>query len=64
MLTQIFDPFRRAAGGYARRGGLGLGLFITKSIIEAHGGEISVRSDERGTVFAFALPRLSPPLGR
>lgn len=57
LLAVIFDPFRRASGGYARRAGLGLGLFISKSILDAHDGSIAVRSDERGTVFELVLPR-------
>jgi signal transduction histidine kinase len=37
--------------------GTGLGLYITKSIIEAHGGRIKVRSEEgRGSNFSFTLP--------
>jgi PAS domain S-box-containing protein len=57
MLEVIFDPFRRAAHGYARRTGLGLGLFISKSVVEAHGGSISVRSKDGETVFSIELPR-------
>ncbi len=57
MLPIIFDPFRRAAEGLARRGGLGLGLYISRSIAEAHGGTIEVRSDDQGTVFVMSLPR-------
>ena len=40
-------------------GGTGLGLFISKSIIEAHGGTISAgnnEDDERGATFTFTLP--------
>jgi signal transduction histidine kinase len=37
--------------------GTGLGLYITKSIVEAHGGQIEVRSEEgRGSTFSFTLP--------
>jgi len=38
--------------------GTGLGLFISKSIIEAHGGKIWVQNnaDGKGVTFAFALP--------
>jgi PAS domain S-box-containing protein len=57
LLEIIFDPFQRAGGGYARRAGLGLGLFITKSIVESHRGTIAARSDETGTSFTVILPR-------
>lgn len=57
LLPIIFDPFQRAGGGYARRAGLGLGLFITKSIVESHRGSVSARSDETGTTFSVLLPR-------
>ena len=37
--------------------GTGLGLYITKAIIESHGGTISVRSEEgHGTTFTFRIP--------
>lgn len=52
-----FDPFQRATSGYTRRAGLGLGLFITKSIVDAHGGTVEVRSDDSETAFIVVLPR-------
>ena len=60
LLPRIFDPFRRATD---RRGkeGLGLGLFIVRQIVDAHGGEVSVRSTaEEGTTFTVTMPRSSP----
>jgi len=59
VLPAIFDPFRRQAGRPSRNNdGLGLGLFICRELVAAHGGEISVRSsDEGGTVFTVRLPR-------
>ncbi len=57
LLPRIFDPFR---GGRTSSGsrGLGLGLFITQQVIEAHGGRISVNSSPAaGTAFTVTLPR-------
>jgi signal transduction histidine kinase len=50
----IFDPFVR--GSARTRGGSGLGLFITRRIVEAHDGRIWVEGGERSTTFRFALP--------
>ena len=54
----IFEPFRqRAAGGPARGGGLGLGLYIAQQIARAHGGTLDVRSSvEEGTTFTARFP--------
>jgi len=55
VLPHIFEPGRR---GDARSGGLGLGLFIVRQIVLAHGGTIEVRSSEgEGTTFTARLPR-------
>lgn len=53
-LPHVFD---RYWSGRVKRGGAGLGLAISKGIIDAHGGRITVDSIEgRGTAFVFTLP--------
>ncbi|MGK3989340.1 sensor histidine kinase [Sorangium sp. So ce136] len=63
LLPVIFDPFRRGDQQHAdlrRSNGLGLGLFIAKAIVDAHGGSIEVTSTpEQGTTFRVMLPRSS-----
>ncbi len=56
---QIFDRFQRVEGRMTRsRPGAGLGLFICRAIVEAHGGRIWVESMLRqGSTFLFSLPR-------
>lgn len=55
-LTRIFKPFERAVSK-SHFGGLGLGLYICKQIIEAHQGTISVQSKlQEGTVFNLEFP--------
>jgi signal transduction histidine kinase len=50
----IFDPFARGVG--APRGGKGLGLFITRRVIEAHDGAIWFEPSDEGTTFRIRLP--------
>lgn len=55
-IKHLFERFYRAEGDTAR-GGTGLGLFISRQIIEAHGGRIWVESKiGKGSTFSFALP--------
>ncbi len=54
----IFEPFRTRRTDHQRGGGLGLGLYIARQIVEAHGGRISVASTRPGrTTFRVLLPR-------
>ena len=54
----IFDMFYSASNQIAdSRRSMGLGLALCKSILAAHGGEITVRDNQpTGTVFSFTLP--------
>lgn len=54
----LFDLFYTAGGGAPdSRRGLGLGLNLCKSIVEAHGGQIGIQDNQpRGAVFDFTLP--------
>lgn len=62
QIERIFDRFHRGGSERTRHGeGAGLGLAITRSIVRAHGGEISARSADGVTRFAIALPRHGAP---
>jgi two-component system, sensor histidine kinase and response regulator len=66
LMPRIFEPFLSSKTGSKTdgrtehaTGGLGLGLYIVKEVVEAHGGTVTVRSDTaRGTCFRVELPRL------
>ncbi|MGZ3420241.1 MAG: sensor histidine kinase [Polyangiales bacterium] len=68
-LAQIFDAFRQPIRS-RRHGGLGLGLTMTRALVELHGGTIEVASSpEYGSVFTLFVPYETPedenmPTGR
>jgi signal transduction histidine kinase len=61
-LARVFEPFVQVPN--APSGGAGLGLSISRRIVHAHGGQITVRSEPgQGTTFTFTLPVASPGPG-
>lgn len=61
-LEKVFQRFHRVHSGDSQRvGGTGIGLFLTKSLVEAHGGAIRVESTVgRGSTFHFTIPKTAP----
>lgn len=58
QIERIFERFHRGSAQRESRGeGAGLGLAITRSIVQAHGGHITARSAEGVTCFTITLPR-------
>ncbi|QAR31877.1 hypothetical protein EP073_00210 [Geovibrio thiophilus] len=51
-MEKIFEPFHSS-----KQDGTGLGLSLSKKIMTAHGGQITVTNDETGAVFALILPK-------
>lgn len=58
----LFDPFRRGRSGRGRPGS-GLGLFIARRVLEAHGGSIAVRPTKLGATFVLEIPDSVPDRG-
>lgn len=66
LMERMFDPFeqgnRSVEGGF---GGLGLGLAISKSLAQAHGGKLTASSEghNQGSTFILSLQTIAPPRG-
>jgi PAS domain S-box-containing protein len=59
FLPRVFDLFAQSERGMERRGGgLGIGLALVKQLVDAHGGQVEVRSagPDRGSEFVVRLP--------
>lgn len=60
-MPTLFEPFKRTTTPRAGDRGLGLGLFIAREIVHAHGGDLAVHSSNGTTIFEMALPRQTRP---
>ena len=64
IMNRIFDPFEQGERAFQRRyGGLGLGLAISKSLAQAHGGTLIARSEgrDRGSTFILTMKTVPAP---
>ena len=64
VMHRIFDPFEQGERAFQRRyGGLGLGLAISKSLAQAHGGTLIARSEghDRGSTFILTMKTVPAP---
>lgn len=60
--ARFFEPFQRAKSTQTAKKGWGLGLTLVKGVVEAHGGSVTVSSnEEEGTSFTVTLPKDSRP---
>ena len=56
LMSNLFEKYYRSHRSRSQVGGTGLGLYLSKSIIDAHGGKIWVRSQEgQGSTFGFTV---------
>jgi PAS domain S-box-containing protein len=62
LLPRLFDQYYRVNGASAEVTGLGLGLYIARELVEAHGGRIWAESggEGRGSTFRIRLPYAAP----
>jgi signal transduction histidine kinase len=65
IMQRIFNPFEQGERSFQRRyGGLGLGLAISKSLTQAHGGTLVAKSEGpgRGSTFLLTMQTVAPPV--
>jgi chemotaxis family two-component system sensor kinase Cph1 len=55
-LAQLFKPFKNASGSLRNKGGLGIGLYISQAIVQAHQGSIEVEYQDGVIVFRARIP--------
>lgn len=61
-IPTLFDPFKVSTSTKGGDRGLGLGLFIAREIVRAHGGDLAVRTTDDTTLFETTLPREARPI--
>jgi signal transduction histidine kinase len=60
-ISGLFEPMARRRGAANEKSThLGLGLYIVKQVVAAHGGQVGVTSTDSGTTFVLHLPRSAP----
>ena len=61
LAREIFHPFTRGPSEHEEVAGIGLGLYVSKRIVEAHGGALEAfPTDGQGATFLMTLPRDLP----
>ena len=59
-IPRLFERYFRAPGSEKAAKGIGLGLYVTKRLVEAHGGTVRVASETgKGSTFTFELPLIA-----
>ena len=56
LMEKIFDPYEQSEFDSKSHGGIGIGLSVSKQLVELHGGKITFDSGKEGTTFMFSIP--------